>query len=98
MFAVVAEDLGIPWWIYSDGEQNVVDSITALHAEIVGGDPVNLHILPSGTDFEGHLIEQEFAANIEDELRIEEGDDFLDDVLNRERRGGDHSHMVYGAP
>ena len=85
-FAVVAEDLGIPWWIYSDGEQNVVDSITALHAEIVGGDPLNLHILPDGADFEGHLIQQGFAENIEHELRIDEGDDFLNEYI-RLRQG-----------
>ena len=70
-FIWLAQRLDIPWYVFSDGEQETIDRLEgALHK--TGMPPVassaNVVVLPGGNDFEAQLISEGYLPEIEEAL------------------------------
>ncbi|HEY6019133.1 MAG TPA: AAA family ATPase [Candidatus Paceibacterota bacterium] len=67
-FIWLAQRLEIPWYVFSDGEQETIDKLgAALHragAPAIGTNP-NVVVLPGGNDFEAQLISDGYLPEIE---------------------------------
>lgn len=80
-FLILAKDLNIPVFIFSDGEENTVKELKKNYEKIYG--PIdlasarNITIL-DGTDFEGYLLEQGFQELIETTIHEVAGEGAID--------------------
>ncbi|ENI4129217.1 AAA family ATPase [Vibrio fluvialis] len=81
-FLILAKDLNIPVFIFSDGEEKTVKELKKNYEKVFG--PIsdienssNITIL-EGTDFEGYLLSQGFDKLIEKTIKEIDGDDAID--------------------
>ena len=80
-FLILAKDLNIPVFIFSDGEANTVAQLKSNYTKVYTGtdfeNASNIIIL-EGTDFEGYLLNQGFQDLIENTIREIDGDNAID--------------------
>lgn len=91
-FLILAKDLNIPVFIFSDGEERAKKELEKHYEKVFGvtdiNDADNITIL-DGTDFEGYLLEQGFQTLIEEVIHEEAGDGAIDSWI--EKRDGTSS-------
>ena len=77
-FLILAKDLNIPVFIFSDGEAQTVKELKKNYEKVFGatdiGKAANITIL-EGTDFEGYLLSQGYQDLIEKTIQQVTGDD-----------------------
>ena len=80
-FLILAKDLDIPVFIFSDGETKIVKELKKNYDKIFGETDVekssNITIL-EGTDFEGYLLNNGFKNLIEDSINEVDGEGFIE--------------------
>lgn len=80
-FLILAKDLHIPVFIFSDGEVQTVKELKKSYEKVFGATDIqsatNITIL-EGTDFEGYLLSQGYKDLIEKTIQEVAGDDALD--------------------
>lgn len=77
-FLILAKDLNIPVFIFSDGEAQTVKELKKNYEKVFGATDIekapNITIL-DGTDFEGYLLEQNYQILIEKTIQQVAGND-----------------------
>lgn len=85
-FFILAKDLNIPVFIFSDGEEQTVKELKKNYEKIFGPTDIkkapNITIL-DGTDFEGYLLGQGYQALIEETIQQVAGNDALDKWIKK---------------
>ena len=80
-FLILAKDLNIPVFIFSDGEDKTVKELKKNYEKVFGPTDIetasNITIL-EGTDFEGYLLSQGFNELIERTIKEVAGDDAIE--------------------
>ncbi|MBG2709849.1 AAA family ATPase [Proteus mirabilis] len=85
-FLILAKDLNIPVFIFSDGEDKPVKELKKNYERIFG--PTDIEKAPNitildGTDFEGYLLSQGFNELIEKTIQENQGDDAIDKWIEK---------------
>lgn len=85
-FLILAKDLNIPVFIFSDGEDKPVKELKKNYEKIFG--PTDIEKAPNitildGTDFEGYLLSQGFNELIEKTIQENQGDDAIDKWIEK---------------
>jgi len=85
-FLILAKDLNIPVFIFSDGEGKTIRELKKNYEKVFGETDLlgagNITIL-DGTDFEGYLLEQGFQSLIEDTIHEVAGEGTIDAWINK---------------
>ncbi|MDH1521045.1 ATP-dependent nuclease [Achromobacter mucicolens] len=85
-FFILAKDLNIPVFIFSDGEPDTIRELKRNYDKIFGETDIekapNITIL-DGTDFEGYLLAQGFKDLIEKSINEAEGEGTIDTWIKR---------------
>ena len=85
-FFILAKDLNIPLFVFSDGEVDTIIGLKKTYNKIFGDTDVentsNIFIL-TGTDFEGYLFSQGFNDLIEQTIREVDGEGKIDDWIQK---------------
>ncbi len=85
-FLILAKDLSIPVFIFSDGEEKPLKELKKTYEKIFGETDImsasNITIL-DGTDFEGYLLTQGFQGLIENTIKEIEGEAYIDDWIKK---------------
>nr|WP_282561332.1 AAA family ATPase [Providencia rettgeri] len=85
-FLILAKDLNIPVFIFSDGEEKTVQELKKNYEKVFGATDItsahNITIL-EGTDFEGYLLSQGFDQLIEQTIQEINGDDAIDKWIRK---------------
>lgn len=85
-FLILAKDLNIPVFIFSDGEEQTIKELKKNYEKIFGATDVekadNITIL-EGTDFEGYLLSQGFNDLIEKTIGEVGGEDKIDNWIKK---------------
>ncbi|SFN69027.1 ATP-dependent nuclease [Xenorhabdus japonica] len=85
-FLILAKDLNIPVFIFSDGEEKTVKELKKNYEKVFGATDIekapNITIL-EGTDFEGYLLSQSFNELIEQTIQEIDGDDAIDKWIGK---------------
>jgi putative ATP-dependent endonuclease of OLD family len=76
-FLKLCNFLKIPWYILSDGDGNTENEVRKQIKGSYGENFENLIVLPESTDFEKHLINEGFEAEIIQAINNVEGDNFF---------------------
>lgn len=88
-FLILAKDLNIPVYIFSDGENRTVNELKKNYEKIFGSTDIdnadNITIL-DGTDFEGYLLDQGFIDLIEQTIHEVAGEGSIDNWIKRKDR------------
>lgn len=88
-FLILAKDLDIPVFIFSDGEPKTLRELKSNYEKVFGEVDLensnNITIL-DGTDFEGYLLEQNYTSLIEKTIVEINGNEYLEKWI--ERRNG----------
>ena len=84
-FIWLAQSFGIPWYIFSDGEDKTVTKVTA-DAKRAGVDDIAKHdnvvIIPNKLDLEAHLISEGYLDAFEAAIATYAGPTALDDYIS----------------
>lgn len=91
-FVALAEAFHIPWYIFSDGEEETIKGLKKLLKKTYDEDKEpteqkNIFIIPDGKDFEGMLIEDGYKNEIEKAIEQLNGKGFIDKFI----RNNNHS-------
>lgn len=85
-FFILAKDLNIPVFIFSDGEEQTIKELKKNYEKVFGPTDIknapNITIL-DGTDFEGYLLGQGYQALIEETIQQVAGNDALDKWIKK---------------
>lgn len=85
-FLILAKDLNIPVFIFSDGEPKTIKDLKKNYEKVFGVTDIekakNITIL-DGTDFEGHLLSQGLHDLIEKTINEVEGEDTIDKWIEK---------------
>ncbi|MBI6337996.1 ATP-dependent nuclease [Proteus sp. PR00224] len=85
-FLILAKDLNIPVFIFSDGEPKTIKDLKKNYEKIFGATDIekadNITIL-DGTDFEGYLLSQGFGDLIEETINKVDGDGTIDKWIEK---------------
>lgn len=88
-FLILAKDMNIPVFVFSDGEESTTKELKKNYEKVFGQDSYeaakNITIL-DGTDFEGYLLEQGFQGLIEKTINEIAGEGAIDSWI-RKRNG-----------
>ena len=91
-FLILAKDLNIPVFIFSDGEDKTVKDLKKNYEKIFGPTDIenapNITIL-SGTNFEGYLLSQGFIDLIERAIHTVAGDGAVDKIIKQNDYDGE---------
>lgn len=85
-FLLLADSLGIPWYVLSDGEAQPLSSLDAALKRLRGKERAafpNVVVLPDGNNFESQLIADGYLVEIEKALDEVFGSGHLDDYIKR---------------
>lgn len=86
-FLILAKDLNIPVYIFSDGEDKIVKELKQNYEMIFGQTDVNKAnniVILTGTDFEGYLLDSGFQDLIEKTILEIKDHDYIDNwIKNR---------------
>ncbi|WP_323837310.1 ATP-dependent nuclease [Photorhabdus africana] len=85
-FLILAKDLNIPVFIFSDGEEKTVKELKKNYEKVFG--PTDIEKAPNitileGTDFEGYLLNQGFNELIEQTIQEIDGNDAIDKWIGK---------------
>lgn len=85
-FLILAKDLNIPVFVFSDGEAKTVKELKKNYEKVFGATDIykatNITIL-AGTDFEGYLLSEGFNGLIEQTIHEIEGADAIDNWIRK---------------
>lgn len=85
-FLILAKDLNIPVFIFSDGEPKTIKDLKKNYEKIFGATDIekadNITIL-DGTDFEGYLLSQGFGDLIEETINKVDGEGTIDKWIEK---------------
>lgn len=85
-FLILAKDLNIPVFIFSDGEEKTIRELKKNYEKVFGPTDLlgagNITIL-DGTDFEGYLLDQGFQNLIEDTIHEVAGEGAIDAWIHK---------------
>ncbi|MCI5222116.1 MAG: DUF2813 domain-containing protein [Candidatus Electrothrix sp. AR4] len=85
-FLILAKDLDIPVYIFSDGEEKIVKVLKKNYEKIFGPTDIehadNITIL-NGTDFEGYLLSQGYNELIEQTIQEVAGENAVDNWIKK---------------
>lgn len=85
-FLILAKDLNIPVFIFSDGEEKTLKELKKNYDKVFGATDIqnapNITIL-EGSDFEGYLLSQNFTNLIEQTIHQVNGEGFIDNWIER---------------
>lgn len=92
----LTKDFDIPWFIFSDGEEATIKTVTSAVKDVIGIDInalPNIVILENGDDYEDYLIREGYSDLIIEAICEHEDDEtFLDSYVDRmngqKRKGG----------
>lgn len=83
-FVWLARSFGIPWYIFSDGEVNTINSLKG-SLKRAGIDDIatiqNVHIIPNDNDLEAYLIEEGYVDAFEASIIATEGEEALNQYI-----------------
>ncbi len=85
-FLVFAHDFGIPVFIFSDGEPDIVKALKKNYELVHGSADVNNHpniTILDGTDFEGYLLDNGYSPQIETAIMQNEGKNCIDNRIKK---------------
>lgn len=85
-FLILAKDLNIPVFIFSDGEPKTIKDLKKNYEKVFGATDIekanNITIL-DGTDFEGYLLSQGLGDLIEETINEVDGEDTIDKWIEK---------------
>lgn len=95
-FATLTQQLDIPWFIFSDGEDEAIKSVDACLKKMGLGDHANvtnITVIPKKADFEKSLIDDGYLPEIETAFNKVHGsaaylDNYIKEKQGQKRKGG----------
>lgn len=85
-FLKLSRDFEIPFYIFSDDEKQIKSGLKKIYEDVFSGMKFEDHkntVLLDGSDFEGYLIANNFFPQIEAAIKSCDGDDALQNWINK---------------
>jgi len=92
-FLKFAESLNIPWYIFSDGEEQTIKKVQDAVKKLKDFDDIdiktyeNIFIIPDGGDFESMLLQEGYKDEVELCIKQLKGDNYIEAFIKKNNEG-----------